>query len=321
MRGLAALSVVLFHVINAPLGFETNGFVRGLAVNGAHGVQVFFVISGVVIPLSLMRKRYTWRDFSRFMWKRSVRLEPTYLAVIVLSLLWIPARAFITGEAMIEPPSVQVLLLNVFYLVPFFGENWMNSVFWTLGIELQFYLLCAVIFGFKRSKFTDGLLWFLPIVCLFVTKFSSPHFVTQWLSFFLAGGLMAMYLDGRISKEKLGALILLCHISVSQSHGHYFASIQTLSVLVILFFPKRTGGFWLQFLGRQSYSLYLIHTLVGITLVNASMRYLEFQDSVLHWVIIIVATLASICAAQVLYVCVERPSMNWSKRVQVNKDS
>ena len=193
MRGLAALSVVLFHVINAPLGFETNGFVRGLAVNGAHGVQVFFVISGVVIPLSLMRKRYTWRDFSRFMWKRSVRLEPTYLAVIVLSLLWIPARAFITGEAMIEPPSVQVLLLNVFYLVPFFGENWMNSVFWTLGIELQFYLLCAVIFGFKRSKFTDGLLWFLPIVCLFVTKFSSPPFCDAMAEF-----LSRRWVDGHV---------------------------------------------------------------------------------------------------------------------------
>ena len=321
LRGLAALAVVTFHVINAPIGFETNGFVRGLAVNGAHGVQVFFVISGLVIPLSLMRKGYRWPGLGRFMWKRSIRLEPTYLVVLLASLAMLPARAWVIGEPVEAFPTMQELLLNVFYLIPFTDYDWMNSVFWTLGIELQFYLLCAVLFGLKRKSVASGLIYALPFASALLASVTTKMFVTHWLDFFLAGGFVAMHIEGRISKEKLGVLLILCHLSAGMTHGHYFASILTLTVLVILFLPNRNGGRILQFLGRQSYSLYLIHTLVGITIVNAAMRYTDHQYPLVHWGVILVAVLASVGAAQLLYVLVERPTMNWSKKVQVNSSS
>ena len=37
LRGVAALAVALFHIINSPTGFETNEAVRRVVVNGAHG--------------------------------------------------------------------------------------------------------------------------------------------------------------------------------------------------------------------------------------------------------------------------------------------
>ncbi len=54
---------------------------------GYLGVDIFFVISGFVIPWSLYRTRYAIRDYPRFLLKRNVRLYPPYLASIAISIL------------------------------------------------------------------------------------------------------------------------------------------------------------------------------------------------------------------------------------------
>jgi peptidoglycan/LPS O-acetylase OafA/YrhL len=317
LRGLAALSVALFHIINSPTGFETNEAVRRFVVHGAHGVQVFFVISGFVIPLSLMRKGYQWGDFGRFMWKRSIRLEPTYLVVIALGVLWIPIRSFLLGEEMRPFPTSSEVFLNVFYLIPFTGGEWINAVFWTLGIELQFYLLCAFIFGMKRSNLTDIGMYALPLLSVLLADQTTGMFVFHWLDFFIAGGFIAMYLEGRIASEKLGILLILCQFSATINHGYFLAAILTVTSLIILFMPNRRGGNALQFLGDQSYSLYLIHPLVGTTFVNGAMRFFEFNEPWVHWSIVIGATVASVCSAQLLYKWIEGPTMRWSKSVRL----
>ena len=317
LRGVAALAVALFHIINSPTGFETNEAVRRVVVNGAHGVQIFFVISGLVIPLSLMRKGYAWGDFGRFMWKRSIRLEPTYLSVIFLGILWIPLRSILLREEMLPFPAVSEIFLNVFYLVPFSGGEWINTVFWTLGIELQFYLLCAFIFGLKRSRFTDAGMYALPLLSVFLAGQSSNMFVLYWLDFFIAGGFIAMYLMKRVSLEKMGLLLILCQLSATFNHGYHMATILTATSLIILFMPNRNGGNALQFLGNQSYSLYLIHPLVGTTFVNGAMRFFEFENQWIHWLIVISAALVSIGAAQVLFKWIEAPTMRWSKSVRL----
>jgi len=317
LRGVAALSVALFHIINSPTGFETDEAVRRIVVSGAHGVQVFFVISGLVIPLSLMRKGYQWGDFGRFMVKRSIRLEPTYLVVIALGVLWIPIRSFLLGEEMLAFPTASEVFLNVFYLIPFTGGEWINAVFWTLGIELQFYLLCAFVFGMKRSRLTDIGMYALPLLSILLAGQATEMFVFRWLDFFIAGGFIAMYLEGRIVTEKLGILLILCQFSATINHGYLLAAILTVTSLIILFMPNRRGGTALQFLGNQSYSLYLLHPLVGTTLVNGAMRFLEFDEPWIHWSIVIASTIVSICSAQVLYKWIESPTMRWSKAVRL----
>jgi hypothetical protein len=85
LRGLAAISVVLFHLSNS-MESETP---RVLTAYGWLGVDVFFVISGFVIPYSLHGTGYSIRNFPRFMLRRVVRLEPPYLASILFAvMLW-----------------------------------------------------------------------------------------------------------------------------------------------------------------------------------------------------------------------------------------
>ncbi|WP_461147988.1 acyltransferase family protein [Spirosoma pulveris] len=45
---------------------------------GKYGVQIFFVVSGFVIPLSLKKSNYDERGYPRFLWKRVLRLHPPY---------------------------------------------------------------------------------------------------------------------------------------------------------------------------------------------------------------------------------------------------
>ena len=122
----------------------------------------------------------------------------------------------------------------------------------------------------------------LPLLSVFLAGQSSNMFVLYWLDFFIAGGFIAMYLMKRVSLEKMGLLLILCQLSATFNHGYHMATILTATSLIILFMPNRNGGNALQFLGNQSYSLYLIHPLVGTTFVNgchAIFRIRESMDS------------------------------------------
>src|ERR1019366_7007946 len=90
LRGLAALSVVLFHAKegnHTPDMFSLMpGWIAALFDNGNLGVAVFFVLSGFVISHSIYAERVSAPFAGRFMLRRSLRLDPPYWAAIALSL-------------------------------------------------------------------------------------------------------------------------------------------------------------------------------------------------------------------------------------------
>jgi peptidoglycan/LPS O-acetylase OafA/YrhL len=74
----------------------------------------------------------------------------------------------------------------------------------------------------------------------------------------------------------------------------------------------------MQWLGRISYSLYLVHLPVSGRVINfLSHHVLATPASRASQLLLLAAgTAASLLAAQLLYVCVERPSLRWSKRIR-----
>ena len=95
LRGLAALWVAWYHVTG--LLQPESSLLATLGRYGFMGVQVFFVVSGFVIPYALHRAHYELPQFPRFLAKRLLRLHPPYLAVVA-TIAGVASRASATSS-------------------------------------------------------------------------------------------------------------------------------------------------------------------------------------------------------------------------------
>lgn len=84
--GIAALFICLFHFIYSTINYISDQLVLDIAYHGQFGVALFFVLSGIVIPLSLIRSDYTWNNWLRFFINRAVRIEPPYLVALAITI-------------------------------------------------------------------------------------------------------------------------------------------------------------------------------------------------------------------------------------------
>jgi len=102
LRGLAAISVCIYHFVVGPINFVKDENVLNVFSYGKYGVQLFFVISGFIIPWSLHNKKYEIRNFFKFLFKRLARLEPPYLFSVLLVLLLFLMRHYFLNENVIR---------------------------------------------------------------------------------------------------------------------------------------------------------------------------------------------------------------------------
>ena len=141
LRFIAALAVVYFHAVGTlrAVAFPEIG-PNSLTELGAAGVDVFFVISGFVIFLSLTRKNRTPIEFAR---DRLIRLVPAYW-ILTISHLVILASVAILRAAEV-PFDFSWTIQSLFFVSQPLGNNLpLISQGWSLEIEMLFYLLVAV---------------------------------------------------------------------------------------------------------------------------------------------------------------------------------
>ena len=142
LRGIAALLVLMLHVID--LGewktFPTEGLLRGFRA-GWVGVDIFFVISGFVISLSAMRAianaEPNWRR--GFVDRRLRRILPLYVLTCLAFIFLVDPSSLLYGWkfAVQHIGSHALFIHNVF---PQTSRS-INSPSWSIGVEMQFYLL------------------------------------------------------------------------------------------------------------------------------------------------------------------------------------
>src|SRR5579871_2739277 len=81
LRGIAASAVAIFHCyyatpVSERLAARVGSVVDGVVNLGFLGVDLFFLISGFVIALTLYGRLSTPREYGRFFLRRQVRLDP-----------------------------------------------------------------------------------------------------------------------------------------------------------------------------------------------------------------------------------------------------
>ena len=145
-RGLAALLVIWLHATDAfkqlpapPVGEILYAFSAAIDT-GRVGVILFFAISGFVIPSSLRAvSNQTKPDALRvFLIRRAFRLYPAYWVSVV--------TAALLGLFLMTPFSAQTVLLNLTMIQSIFGAPDVLGLYWTLRLELIFYIGCMLLF-------------------------------------------------------------------------------------------------------------------------------------------------------------------------------
>ncbi len=283
---------------------------------GYTGVYIFFVISGFIIPYSLYRGGYTLRNFGRFVVKRGIRLYPPYLISIPISLL---AANFVLRP--LAPGSIihvggRQLLYHLFFLNDLAGAPWINVVYWTLAIEWQWYLLAGLLFPLLVSR--NVLLRFCPVAAAMVSYFfcTSDRIVPHTLPIFLIGVFVFQQKIGLIGRGRMLALIAMMLWAMRWPTGWLVAGISVATGLVIAFVPFRHR--LADFLGDVSYSVYLLHLPIGVSLIGWLSHLLPYSGSYLA-VLDLAGMLASIAAAALLYHWAEKPAQEMSSRLRFTR--
>ncbi len=340
LRGLAALSVAAYHIyrygpVAKAAASITPAFLDVPLRHGWMGVQIFFVISGFVIAYTLRSARITPGYLGNFALRRSLRLDPPYWFTIlfVIGLYTITTSLFdIEDGLMSQAPTWDQLVAHVFYLQNVLGYTNLSVGFWTLCIEVQFYLLFALTLGFAQrltahcSDRAQGAHWlplllcFAPLGLMSLFSFSLDGENTDWIihffAFFFLGAMVWWTVEGRMPKLAFWALVAT--ILVRQWISPTLDMTVALLIGVAIYLVIRSGRSelrvgWLQRLGTISYSLYLIH--YPISWIITTLGYELTGDAPLPavgWLLLSLA--ASIGIANALHLAIEAPAMRFARR-------
>lgn len=313
LRAFAAVAVCLVHFDRKPL--YGDSFFSTVSQYGQYGVDVFFVISGFVIPLSLWKANFTIGKIFVFLRSRFFRLYPAYFAAVALTVgLWYLSFAMPGFRGNIFPEVTWTRLLsNLTLTCGFTGEAWYAFVSWTLALEAQYYILLAVCFPFFTSgakAMRLGMIFFwigVPLI------FPTGPTVFNWTALFSMGILLFLR-DEKLVSEKFfwfsATLALFVQFAV---RGAPSALAGFATLLAILFLPqiKFKPLVWV---GTISYSLYLLHAPVGGRVMNLLERYPEFPG--IRFFAVPLALGAALLGSYFFYSLIEKPCHDFARSLK-----
>lgn len=337
LRGIAILAVMLLH-------FCERGRHSGDSIvhdniwpviqHGYLGVQLFFVISGYCITAALYGSVKKPASLQHFMTRRLRRIFPPYWASILLVIV----LGFVT-IAVLKTPRETVFPLKPFdwfcnlLLIqgPLHAKD-ANLVYWSLSIEIQFYVVMAV--ALLMPRWTEAWLIGVSLAFLAIDHFTTwtlwGTVIVYWPEFVC--GIAAYYwLTGRMvwkgTPVVLVSLVLLDIVVQCQQYsvlvqpdGRFIKPIKLVfcvgCMLLMLGLRRFDAAICRQksvkvlaWFGLISYSLYLTHVPIGTRLFNLTNRLIGLQG--MKWILpAIAAMLVCTAAGWMFFRWFEKPWLN-----------
>jgi len=314
LRGIAALSVVLFHVSEMLLQYTGGqGVFCDLSAfwyTGGAGVDLFFVISGFVMVQSTQESFGREGTSTAFMVKRCIRIVPLYwmytlmMLILVLLPFTLKTHVFSAGYSIKSLLFIPAINPTHGLVLPLLPQGW------TLSYEMYFYILFSLLLFFKEKFFLPvitavflpsaiiglcleihdplGKLLFSPLLLEFAFGCYLGHAVSRWTislrnslllillatTFLFLGHGVAINDQTRLFLWGIPAILLVAGCVYLEKQG-------------VSFFPRV-----LTTIGNSSYSLYLSHVFVVLFVATLVKRKI-FIDDIPNDLIAI--TVVSIC--------------------------
>lgn len=306
IRGIAATSVVIHHLLLMPTflaAFPHNAWINCSFFRSAWLlVDLFFVLSGIVMSLSYVEGDFRGFSLREFMVRRLARVYPLHIVMLIANLLFrllrislVMAGVVVAAPAAFEVNNAYSFFLNVLLLhsMGFIDYLSWNAPSWSISVEFYTYVVFGLIVLVAQRM--RSLLWFYVLsgllaagslgVIVFVLDKRSLGLQTDFgilrcfVSFFL--GVLTVRivhrLPGKPSPAVQGALQLIAMIasialvSLAETNpAATFLAPLTFAVFLgsllaypnALVIPRILVAAPLVWLGRRSYSIYMVHALV-----------------------------------------------------------
>ena len=293
LRFFAAMSVVLYHYAFA--GYLSNKMTLVNFQDFGHffkygflGVELFFMISGFVILMTAQNKKII-----AFITSRVTRLYPAFWMSVSLTALVIVLAG---GER--YNVDLKQYLINLTMVSDTFHVKYIDGVYWTLLVEIKFYLLIGVLIVFSQIDNIKRYLFFWLLLSLINYYIELPRIVTfflipEYAPYFIGGAMfyigykdrfslnnvlmiMASYIVGNLYLgERVDFLSSLLATEINQS-----IVFSIVFILYLLFWtiikiqikmPIKKYNILAKILvimGGMTYPLYLIHGNIGFIIFN-----------------------------------------------------
>lgn len=310
-RFLAAMLVVFFHY--SFRGAAGNDYKSVLSYDwlipfakyGYLGVEFFFMISGFVILMTAEKGNLKY-----FVISRIVRLYPAFWVACTLTFIF----SILWGAAIYKITFIEYII-NMTMLGGFVGVKPVDGVYWSLLVEIRFYVLIGVVIVLGQMKKIEWLMFLWLVISIIIElKYSSSILrqilITKYTAYFVAGAVFFKIWQDKLSVSRV-LVIVLCYIfalflsvkfSLKQVDKYnvdfnVFIIIGIMSLFFFLMFLtsiKKFGSFnkvnWV-FLGSLTYPLYLIHQNIGYIIFNNLSDYINIH--ILFWGVIMIMLVVS----------------------------
>jgi len=346
LRGLAALYVVIYHMILVPdpdLGVPY--WAQLFAHNGGTGVTLFFVVSAFSLFYTMPLRLREPRPWLSFFIHRFFRIAPLFYLWIALTLI----RDRIVFDATHGIGEILASMTFTFNLVPQ-GQQGFVWASWTIGVEMLFYALFPLFYLFARNVWQAVTLALSLLVAWTAIKALTAYFpvdpasveaFVQWsvlkhLPVFACGAIAyhLFVVDGRtvpVSRDAgtaltVGAVTLYVALlngwlpAIFGDQYYWQAVIYTMFLLGLAAAPLRAVVNRLtSYLGKISYSLYLSHPTI-ILLLSPVYGWLYRQGLPLSVTFLASAVITVSCAifvSELTFRFVESPFIRMGKKVNL----
>lgn len=330
LRGIASLMVVVFHYTMD----------RNYSFNiGCLGVDLFFIISGFVISLTIEHSK----NWQHFIINRFSRLYPSYWTCVSLTTIAIALAYYFNFLPNNESSLTIRYLENLTMFQFYFNAESIDGSYWTLIIELLFYFFILLFILFNKKHLIE----IVGAICLilpFCNRFFIDELLTNEDAFAISDGTpiliyFPLFYSGilfykmKFSKKTILRWILLIASFLIQififdrlynnrgfiSYQQYVYTLTSFYLIFILFIYNKLSfivnkvTLWL---GSISFVLYLIHQFIG---VNILIPLLTDKLHINLWLSITITLILMLFISFMIMKYIEKPSLVLIRKKYLNK--
>ena len=349
-RGFVCLSLVLLHFYSGNLNEHWQRIggedLRFAVWNLRFGVESFFILAGFMMAHMLRPSPGESVSLALYLKRRFFRLLIPYWVAVLLAAAdhWVIHLIFKRGKT---PPDAETIVAQLSLLQEAFVEvQEAAQGLWSMVSLEQFYLIWLVVYaivrwfirppkvtiGYGRAEKVMALLtfagcaasaaalishvvsgweprWQLPLYALYLTMGMLLYWgVRQRFAVPLFAIAIAIMIATAIATEKSRPIMALICVAIVAPLARGYR------------LPKLRVLRWLAFFGQRSYSIYLMHGIVGWRVFSFS----TFASGRGDWVafpLLAVALIATLLVSMVFYKYVEMPCRERARTVQFRRAS